>query len=77
MKRYVLFILVYLFVACLNYSFTQDRKVVLDFVKVNGKSLDSSETELMIFSRNDSISFFYHYKQMTQAFALLSFLEFQ
>ncbi|ROL56411.1 hypothetical protein D9V84_08240 [Bacteroidetes/Chlorobi group bacterium Naka2016] len=60
MKRYVLFILVYLFVACLNYSFTQDRKVVLDFVKVNGKSLDSSETELMIFSRNDSISFFYH-----------------
>jgi len=53
-----------LFVIFLIFSlfplFSQERKVVLDNIKVNGKPLEKSYFDYLIFSRKDSITFFYH-----------------
>jgi signal transduction histidine kinase len=59
MKKVVvfsLFVSVFLF----QNLFSQDREVILDFIKVNGKILDKEDLDLLIFSRSDSITFFYH-----------------
>lgn len=39
---------------------TEDREVKLDFIKVNGRELTTEELDFLVFSRTDSISFFFH-----------------
>lgn len=36
------------------------RKIVLDFIKINGKKVEKEQLDFLVFSRKDSISFFYH-----------------
>lgn len=59
MKKFAIFALLILLLKS-EFLYAQDRQVVLDFIKVNGKILESQEQNLLIFSRKDSISFFYH-----------------
>ncbi|MCX7909418.1 MAG: HAMP domain-containing histidine kinase [Ignavibacteria bacterium] len=54
------FIFVCSFILTINILFTQEREVVLDYIKLNGKILEKEQQELLIFSKTDSISFFYH-----------------
>ncbi len=49
-----------LFFCSLSFLHSQDRRVVLDQIKVNGKTLEKSDLEYLLFSRKDSITFFYH-----------------
>lgn len=65
MKKYFAFVFVCFFlIQNFHYLFSQDeragREVVLDYIKINGKPIDTSNMDLLIFSKIDSISFFYH-----------------
>lgn len=57
---YKLWVFFILFVIGISFLHSQDRRVVLDLIKVNGKVLEKGDLEYLLFSRKDSIAFFYH-----------------
>ncbi len=58
-KLFITFLLLSL-VFNTKFLHSEDREVKLDFIKVNGRELTSEELDFLVFSRNDSISFFFH-----------------
>jgi signal transduction histidine kinase len=61
MKNFIkVFVIVIIAALTLLPLYSQERRVVLDNIKVNGKPLEKSDFDYLIFSRKDSITFFYH-----------------
>lgn len=59
MKRLCFVFIFFLLTISLNYA-QNERKVLLDFIKVNGKLLEEDKLDFLVISKKDSISFFYH-----------------
>ncbi|MGQ9818475.1 MAG: ATP-binding protein [Candidatus Kapaibacteriales bacterium] len=59
MKKLIFSFVIILLTNCLVYT-QNDRKVLLDFIKLNGILLEEDKLDFLVISRKDSISFFYH-----------------
>lgn len=59
MKRLIFAFSFLLLIISFNYA-QNERKVLLDFIKVNGKLLEEDKLDFLVISKKDSISFFYH-----------------